>query len=226
VGEKEAPRRGAEKSLPNSFIHDLLTGFKTLFLNKKIRFVAVTFFIFASIIGACYVVLVVFIQEALQSMTRYVGFFGMWIFLGVLAGSYLYGKVGQRISRSKTVFISILLVGISVALFAVVLKAFGSVFFGSIAAFSMGLFISPAYVTANTIVHESVDSDLRGRVFSSLGIIMNAGFISFMFLSSFLAEYIDRFWILIACGSISACLGLVGLISAPAGFLKDFTFSS
>jgi MFS family permease len=206
-----------------SFIRDLIKGLKTLIFDRKMRFVAYVFFILSSIMGAMYVVSVVFIQETLGSMTKDVGIFGMCLFLGLLIGSYIYGKVGNRLPRAKTIFISIMLMGLSLNTFAVALKMLKSFWLGGISAGLLGFFISPVYVTANTIIHESVESNLRGRIFSSIGIIMNLGFLLFMFMSSILAERIDKFWILLACGSGFL---LFGIISTLAGLLKKTTFSS
>jgi len=216
----------AKKIVKRAFLDDLKIGLKTLFFSRKMKFVMYTFFIFSSLVGACYAVLVVFVQETLHSMTRYVGLLGMCVFLGVFAGSFIYGKIGEKISRGRTVFVSLLLTGISMVVFAIGLKSLESVIFGGMAAFFIGLFLAPAYVTANTIVHESIDTDLRGRIFSSLGIIMNFGFLIFMFFSSYLAEFVDRFWILVLCGSVFALFGLIELIRIPKGFLEESTFSS
>ena len=208
-----------------SFLYDLAVGLKELFINKKIRFVITAFFIFASVIGACYIVLVVFIQETLGTMTRHVGLFGMCISAGALISSYIYGKIGRGFSRMKTVFVSVFFVGISVGAFAISLKSTGLFLPGAVSAFLIGFFLSPVYVTANTIVHETVGQDLRGRIFSSLGIVMNIGFLLFMFLSSILTEYVGNFLILVFCGSIIALFGLIGFLSVSAGRLKGFTSS-
>jgi len=209
--------------LKKSFIYDLVEGLKALFLDTKMRSVAYVFFILSSMFGAIYVVSIVFIQETLGSMTKHVGIFGMCLFVGLLIGSYIYGKIGGRLPRIKTIFISILLIGISIDAFAIGLKTLRSFWFGGLSACLLGFFISPIYVIANTIIHESIGSNLRGRIFSSIGIVMNLGFLSFMLISSILAEHIDRFWILLACGS---GLLILGIISMLAGFLKKITFSS
>jgi len=52
---------------------------------------------------------------------------------------------------------------------------------------------------------------------------MNLGFLLFMFISAILAGYMDKMWILVACGT---GFSLFGIISMSAGFLKEFTSSS
>ena len=209
-----------------SFFHDLRIGLRTLLRDNRMKFMALIFFIFASVLGASYVVLIVFIQETMATMTKYIGIFGICIFVGMLGGSYTYGKIGHGLSRIKTIFMSLFFIGIFLGVFVIGLKAMNSFWLGGIAAFLLGISISPVYAAANTIVHEAIEHHLRGRIFSSLGIIMNIGFLLFMFVSSILAEHIDRFWILIACGSVFAFIGLIGFLGTLAGFIKDFTFSS
>ena len=206
-----------------SFFYDLKEGVKALFQDKKVKFVATIFFILFSMVGAFYVVVVVFVQETMHSMTKYIGLFSVCIFGGLLLGSYVYGKIGHKLPRAKTVLLSVLSVGILIDVFAMSLKLAGSFPLGGATAFLLGIFAAPIYVTANTIIHESAESNLRGRIFSYIGIIMNLGFLIFMLITSILAEYIDRFWILIVFGSVFAIFGLVSLL---AGFDKSSIFSS
>ncbi|OGW75104.1 MAG: hypothetical protein A2Z72_05680 [Omnitrophica bacterium RBG_13_46_9] len=211
------PAEGVPKK---SFLYELAEGLKVVFFDKNIKVVAYIFFILSSMVGALYLVIIVFIQEILQSMTKDIGIFSMCLFVGVLLGSYIYGKVGQSLPRAGTISASLLLVGVSVSIFAIVLKTMKSVPLGGVSAFFLGFFVSPVYVTANTVIHESIESSLRGRIFSSIGVIINAGFLLFMLISSTLADHIDRFWILIACG---AGFAIFGILIIPIGLLKDLT---
>jgi hypothetical protein len=54
--------------------------------------------------------------------------------------------------------------------------------------------------------------EMRGRIFSSLEIIMHAGFLLFMFLASLSAEKIGRDWVLITIGILFSIIGLAKLI--------------
>jgi DHA3 family macrolide efflux protein-like MFS transporter len=208
-------------SLKKSFLHDLKEGLRVLLFERKIRLVVGIFFILSALMGVLYVVGVVFIQETLCSMTKYIGLFGMYLFIGVLIGSYIYGKIGDRLPRPKVIFISFILTGISISLFAIVLSLTGFFWLGSGLAFLTGLFVSPIYVSANTIIHESTESQVRGRVFSSIGIVMNIGFLVFMFLSSVLAEHIDKLWIIVSCG---VCFVILGAVNILVGLKRPVTF--
>ena len=213
---------GITTVLKKSFFYDLKEGLKILFLDKKIRFVGYVFFIFSSLLGALYVVLVVFIQETMHSMTRDIGIFGMCLFVGILVGSYIFGKIGERFARMKTMFVSLFLAGVAISMFAISLKLWESFFMGVLSSIFLGFVISPLYVTANTIIHESIEENVRGRIFSSIGILMNLGFIVFMFLASAVAEHIGRFWILILCGLGFSVFGLVNILAGNSKKATSF----
>ncbi|MBN1353359.1 MAG: MFS transporter [Candidatus Omnitrophica bacterium] len=215
--DEDTNRPSIKNVIKKSFVYDLQEGLKALFFEKNIRLVGGVFFIFSSVLGAIYVVGIVFIQETLQSMTRYISIFSICLFGGLLLGSYAYGKKGHKFSRAKVVFVSLIFVGIFMDIFALGLREFRSLWAGGVSSFFCGFFVAPIYVIANTVVHESVKNYLGGRVFSSLGIVINLGFLIFMLISSIVAEHIDRFWIFLACGSFIAALGMV---NAMTGFLK------
>ena len=220
---RQAPSGDIKTVLKKSFFYDLREGLKTIFFDKTIRLVIYISFILSSLIGTIYVVSVVFIQETLHSMTKYVGIFSMSLFAGLLIGTYIYGKMGRKFSKIKTVFISLIFIGIFIIAFAVGLKIIKSFWVGCASSAFLGFFVSPIYVIANTVIHESIESNLRGRVFSSIGIVMNFGFLVFMLTSAILAEHIGRFWILIACG---VCFIIFGIINILAGLAEKLTFSS
>jgi len=222
-GEPEEATGSGKRLFRKSFFHDFIEGLKALFSDRRLKFAAYIFFILSSLVGAMYVVGVIFIQETLKSMTKDVGVLGMCLFVGLLIGSSVYGKLGNRLPRTKTIFMALFLSGILVVIFVVGLRLTKSFLFGSAVAFILGVFVSPVYVGGTTIIHESALSSLRGRIFSSIGIIMNVGFLLFMFISSLFAEHMDKMWILVACGTGFA---LFGIISMAAGFLKKFTSSS
>jgi MFS family permease len=211
-----------ENAIKKSFLYDLKEGIIYLISHKDASFVVGIFFAFMSVAGALYVVMIVFIQELTRSMTRSIGIFGVFLFLGFLTGSYLYGKVGHIFSRVKAIFLSFILSGFFIVLFVFALRIAGLFWLGSVFIFLLGISISPVAISGNTIIHETIDEGMRGRVFSLMGIIMNGGFILFMFLSSILAEHVDRMWIIIACGFIFSLVGVIGYVFSKRGRFTSF----
>ena len=72
----------------------------------------------------------------------------------------------------------------------------------------------------NTITHETIPSETRGRIFSSLEVVIHMAFLIFMFLAAETAGFIDRLWILIGVGVMFVLYGSAGM---AAGNLKTKT---
>ncbi|MBL7069752.1 MAG: MFS transporter, partial [Candidatus Omnitrophica bacterium] len=178
--EAEAAGKKIKKVFETSFLYELKEGLKYLFSGGKVRFVIYVLFVLMSMVGAVYIVSVVFIQEVMGSMTRDIGLFGIFLCAGLLVGSYFYGKAGQKFSKNRAIYLSLLISGILIMSFALGLNATGSFFLGSALIFFLGLVSSPILISSSTIVHENIDDSMRGRIFSSLGIIMNIGLLIFM----------------------------------------------
>jgi len=78
--------------------------------------------------------------------------------------------------------------------------------------FLLGLLIAPIMIASNTIIHNASDNEMRGKIFSSLEIVMHLGFLLFMFISSILAERFSHVLVLIVVGYMFSLLGAVSLI--------------
>lgn len=206
-----------KKVFKTSFVHELKEGFRYLILGGKVRFVIYMLFLLMSMAGAIYVISVVFIQETMGSMTRDIGLFGLFLCFGLLLGSYLYGKAGDKFPKEKAIYFSLFASGILVAGFSVGLSLTASFYLGAGLIFLLGVVISPVMISASTIIHENIDETMRGRIFSSLGIVMNIGLLIFMFIASSLAEFIDKMWILLISGIVFSGFGLHGLILKHKG---------
>ncbi len=204
--------RKIKEAFRTSFVYELREGIRYLFSGDNVRFVIYVLFFLMSMVGAIYVVSVVFIQEVMGTMTRDIGLFGLCACIGLLIGSYIYGKRGHRFPKNKAIYVSITLSGLFIAVFSIGLKATGSFALGCWSIFLLGLSTSPILISASTIVHENVDEKMRGRTFSSLGIIMNLGLLIFMFLASGLAEIIGKIWILVISAAVFALFGIAGLV--------------
>jgi len=217
--KKEAEMLGEKikEALKTSFLYELIEGLRYLVFERRVRFVIFVLFLVMSMVGAIYVVSVVFIQDIMGSMTKDIGLFGLFLCLGLFFGSYFYGKKGHGMSKDSAIYASLLASGVFVGLFAVCLNATASFFLGSLIVFFIGIAASPVMISANTIIHEEIDDSMRGRIFSSLGIVMNLGLLIFMLVASGIAEVVGKIWILLTCGIIFGGFGLVGLLSNRKG---------
>jgi len=84
--------------------------------------------------------------------------------------------------------------------------------------FTVGLLFSPIIIAANTIIHKVSDSEMMGKIFNSLDMIMHLGFLIFMFISSLLAEMFSQQYILFFVGLYISCLGVLSFVSNRKSF--------
>ncbi|MDD2688850.1 MAG: MFS transporter, partial [Candidatus Omnitrophica bacterium] len=183
------------------------------FIQKKdIRFTAGIIFILWSALGAVYVVLIVFVQKTLHSATQDLGLLIMFLGVGLFLGSLIYGRFGQRLSRYKIIFISLILSGIMLVVFAVGVNRNPSFTVAALLSFLLGLFIAPIMIASNTIIHHASDNGMMGKIFSSLEIVMHLGFLLFMFISSLLAEKFSQLYILVGIGCLFSIVGTLQLL--------------
>ncbi len=183
------------------------------FIRKKdIRFTAGIIFALWSALGSVYVVIIVFVQKTLHSATKDLGLLVMFLGIGLFLGSLVYGKFGQRISHYKIIFVSLVLSGIMLTIFALGIHYFPNFLLAALLALCLGLIVSPIMIASNTIIHNVSDNEMLGKIFSSLEIVMHLGFLLFMFISSILAEKFSPLLILVIVGSLLSLLGLVSLL--------------
>lgn len=198
--------------IKKSVFQEVKEGILYFIKNKDIRFTAGVIFILWSALGAVYVVLIVFVQKALHSATKDLGLLVMFLGMGLFLGSLVYGRFGQRLSHYKTIFSSLILSGIMLIIFALTIQRYPYFLIAATLSFLLGIFISPIMIASNTIIHTASDNEMRGKIFSSLEIIMHMGFLLFMLISSLLAEKFPEVSILIIVGCIFSILGIINLI--------------
>ncbi len=208
-GKASVKFSGAPK---RTIVGDIKEGLAYLKGHKDIRMVANTMFLIMAGVGSIYIVIIVFIQETLRSSTKHLGLLVMFLGIGLFFGSLVYGKFGSKFSKRKVINFGLLTTGLIIVLFTVCLKLMPSFFIAGILSIALGVFSAPIIVSSNTLLHEVMHDEMRGRIFSSLEIIMHIGFLLFMFLASITAEKIGRDWVLVTIGILFSIIGLVKLI--------------
>jgi len=195
-----------------SVFQEIKDGILYFIRKKDIRFTAGITFILWSALGAVYVVLIVFVQEALRSVTRDLGLLVMFLGTGLFIGSLIYGRFGQRLSHYKVIFASLILSGIMLICFALAISAYHSFRIAALLSFALGILVAPIMIASNTIIHKVSDNEMMGKIFSSLEIVMHLGFLLFMFISSFFADKFSNLSILVIVGCLFSIVGVVNLI--------------
>lgn len=198
--------------ISKSVFQEIKEGILYFIRKKEIRFTAGIIFILWSALGAVYVVLIVFVQQALRSVTRDLGLLIMFLGTGLFVGSLIYGRFGQRISHYKVIFTSLILSGIMLVVFSVAISRYQSFRIAALLSFALGILVAPIMIASNTIIHKVSDNEMMGKIFSSLEIVMHLGFLLFMFISSFLADKFSNLYILIIVGCVFSVVGVINLI--------------
>lgn len=199
------------QAIKSSLFAEIKEGVRYLLGHRKMHFVIGILFLLWSAIGASYPITITFVQDTLGTVTKHLGILIMFFGAGLFVGALSYGKLGHKFSKTKVIFLSLSFSGFVLALFIFCLKNHIPIFVvkGIVALF--GLSIAPIMISANTIVHELIPENLRGRAFSSLEAVMHLAFLIFMLLASILAETMDTSHILIAVGALCVCAGVFGL---------------
>jgi len=195
-----------------SVLQEIKEGVLYFVRHKDIRFTAGIIFTLWAALGSMYVVIIVFVQKTLHSATKDLGLLIMFLGIGLFIGSLIYGRFGGRLSRYKTIFISLIFSGIMLMAFALALNQFPCFLVAAMLALLLGTTVSPIMIASNTIIHSTSDNAMLGKVFSSMEIVMHLGFLIFMFFSSFLAERWGNLIILILVGAIFSIIGAFNLL--------------
>ncbi len=204
--------RGIVEVIQKSVLQEIKEGVTYFINNKDIRLTAGVTFMLWSGLGAIYVVLIVFVQKTLHSATKDLGLLVMFLGIGLFLGSLVYGRFGQRISHYKAIFISLMLSGIMIVVFALAIGHYPYFLLAAVLSLLLGLLVSPIMIASNTIIHNASENEMRGKIFSSMEIVMHFGFLLFMFISSILAEKIPHATILVTVGLLFSVLGAVNFV--------------
>lgn len=199
-------------ALRKSVFQEIREGIGYFVRKRDIRLTAGIIFVLWAALGSVYVVIIVFVQRALNSATKDLGLLGMFLGVGLFLGSLVYGRYGQGMSKYRAMFASLIASGLMLVIFAFTVEQYPVFRVAAALAFLLGLVIAPIMIASNTIIHNASDESMLGKIFSSLEIVMHLAFLLFMFISSGLAELFTPGAILIVSGGLVAVLGVVTFI--------------
>lgn len=221
--QKEPEQIIVQKKIQQSIFLDIQEGFKYVIMNPHVRFVFFTIFLLMCAAGALYVVGIVFIQQVFGSITRDLGVLSVFLGIGFFFGAILCGRFGNKLSKVKIIFLSVIICGIFVSCFGLCLKNYPSIKLAMILSVFIGVGVGPIFISGNTLIHEVITPQMRGRIFSSLGIIMNLGFIIFMFISSKLTEFFNPTFVIVGIGFCFMLYGIFGLLHFKSKSLLEIS---
>ncbi len=225
LDKKELLSAGKEiiDNIKKSLWDEIKEGFVYFFTHAEIRFIMAMLFTVFAAAGAVYVVIIVFIQQSFQSITKDLGVLAVMLGAGLFVGSLLYGRFGQKVSQFLTIFICLIFGGLAMAVFALVVEKYPQILTACVLAFLLGLIIGPIFIAANTVIHVVSHDKMRGRVFSSMEVVMHLGFMVAMFVSAMLSEklHVPNGHILVGVGCLFAVIGILGLVKYRKNLLNS-----
>jgi len=205
------------RPLRQSVWSEIKEGLLYITRTKDIRYIMAIIFIILAAAGAVYVVLIVFVQDSFQSVTKDLGILAVCLGVGLFAGAIIYGKWGKQVVWYKTIFGSLIAGGVMLTAFAALVHRSPDLWMAAALAVVLGAVIGPIFIASNSVIHLVSEEGMRGKMFSALEIVIHFAFLTAMLLSSWLSEFIPRVNILITVGVLVVLTGIFGLMRTRKG---------
>lgn len=199
-------------SIRKSIWKEIVEGFSYVLKRNKMKVVTSAVFLFMAGVGSIFCVIIVFVQEAFGSVTEDLGTLGIFLGIGLFAGTIVYGKIGQKYSKLKAMFTCFVCCGICISLFALYSDKNPVLLGGGLLIMFVGIFGAPILTCVNTYMQTLVPDEARGRLFSSMEAVIHLAFLFFMFLTAYFSKFVSNLNILLICGCLFAIFGIIGQI--------------
>jgi dTMP kinase len=207
--------------------HDLKEGWQFIFVNPVVR--AVNVGLATGLIGGGMLVPLgpVFSIRVLHAGTAGFGFFIFALGCGVAIGVVLLSVFQRRLPKAEVFAGSLLIAGISL----IVAASMSTLALAALFVAVLGVCAGSVYVLGFTLLHESVDDDLRGRIFSALYTLVRLCVLIAFAIGPFLSDLLDKLskslldrrlafaGVEIALPGVRLTLWLAGLIIVAAGIV-------
>lgn len=189
-GTGTVPGTGLESGESASrILVEVAEGFRELWRNPSTRRVMAIIAALMGGAGATMVVGAVLVQKSLHTVTKDLGFLSLWLGVGMLLGTLAHGRWGTRVRKRAVMGVCFIGCGLALGAFTAGVAGMGSAVAASFAAAGMGVCVAPVSIVTNTLVHEAHPERLHGRIFSSLGVVVNLSLIGAMLAAGWLAEW-------------------------------------
>jgi len=211
--------------------HELKEGWSFIFLNPVVR--AVNVGLATGLIGGGMLVPLgpIFSDQVLNAGTAGFGLFIFALGCGVAVGVVLLSVFQRHIPKARVFATSVFVAGASL----IVAASMSALEFAALFVAILGVCAGSVYVLGFTLLHESVDDELRGRIFSALYTLVRFCVLIAFAVGPFLADLLDRLSQSLFDGHISVLglgiavpgvrltLWLAGLIIMGAGVLATMS---
>ena len=178
---------GKRVDLTQTF-HELKEGWQFIFVNPVVR--SVNLGLATGLIGGGMVVPLgsIFARDILGAGAAGYGVFITALGFGVAAGVLLLSVTQKKLPKDRVFEMAIFAAGGSLIFAA----SMSSLTLAVVGIFALGICGGAVYVVGFTLLHENVDDELRGRIFSALYTIVRLCLLIAFALGPFLSELLDR----------------------------------
>lgn len=190
-------------------LHEIREGLEELWRNRQTQRAMALLALLMGGAGASVVAATVLVQQRLGTVTKDLGFLSLWIGVGTLAGTLAYGRWGTRLRRRMVLGLAFLGCGVALGAFVGAVEAVRSGVGACAAAGFLGFWIAPVGILTNTLVHEGHPQRMHGRIFSSLGVVVNLSLIGSMLTAGWLVDQGGRGMLLGTIGGLFAFSGIL-----------------
>ncbi len=175
-----------ERNYFQKAILDLKEAFKLILKDKNVSFVLFSILVLVFLGATVYILIVILVQQFLGFGTTGVGKLGALTAFGMAIGAFFFGTFGDKWNRKNVIIYSFFLLSIMLMIFPF-LKKF---LYIGILSFLGGLLLSSVTISQDTLLHENVPQEFRGRIFASKELLLNGSFLFLSYPFGILAELI------------------------------------
>jgi DHA3 family macrolide efflux protein-like MFS transporter len=194
-------------------LHEMKDALIFLKNQHQLKSVFGVLFFLWGVLGVVYVVSIVFVQRIFGSVTREIGLIVVGLGAGLFLGSILFGRMVRGSVGSKALFACILAGGVVLFAFVTIVSRLPNLLVALGLAFLLGFVIAPVMAISQTLVQQLTASSMRGKLFSSLEIVVHLAFLSTMLISAPLADKVGPGAILIGVSLALCGVGAWGVLS-------------
>jgi len=191
-------------------VSDLTELARVVAANRVVAFVMASFVVATFVSSVSYTVLVFLVQQVLGLGTAGVGLAAGVMAVGMVAGAAGMGAFRGRVNRPMVVVVVITGYGLLFLAGPVLL----SIPFIVVVALAAGVMFSVLGIVQNTMLHETVERSVQGRVFSTREFVINLTFLVSTLGVGALGDLTSWRVVLVAIGLVLTGLGVLGWLFA------------
>ncbi|MEO0085448.1 MAG: MFS transporter [candidate division WOR-3 bacterium] len=199
--------------VPHSFrrlVSDLAELVRVVAVDRVVAFVMASVVVATFVSSVSYTVLVFVVQQVLGLGTAGVGLAAGLMAVGMVAGAAGMGLLRVRVNRPMVVVGVIAGYGLLFLAGPVLL----SIPFVAMVALAAGVMFSLLGIVQNTMVHETVEPEIQGRVFSTREFVVNLTFLLSTLLVGALGDLTSYRVVLVVIGLVLTGLAVLGWFAA------------